>query len=85
MRRAELAILVQVSTFCSRVIFITLMFYRMPSGLVLYFAVSAIFSITESWYIKRYLIKDPPAGAPGVGLDAKALAPVLPVKEGKPA
>ncbi len=48
-------------------VFISLMFYSMPAGLVLYFAVSACWGMLESWYIKKFLIKDsgtsqPPAG-----------------------
>jgi len=42
------------------------LFYTMPSGLVLYFAASAMFSIAETYYIKNFIIKDPPADAPTV-------------------
>ncbi len=48
-------------------ILISLMFYSMPAGLVLYFAVSACWGMLESWYIKKFLIKDPP---PGTGTKA---------------
>ncbi len=34
------------------------MFSRMPAGLVLYFAANAMFGMAESWYIRKYLIKD---------------------------
>jgi len=36
----------------------SVMLYRMASGLMLYFAASAIFGMLESWYIRRFLIKD---------------------------
>ena len=39
-------------------VFISFMFYSMPAGLVLYFAVSACWGMTESWYIRKFLIKD---------------------------
>ncbi|HLX60041.1 MAG TPA: membrane protein insertase YidC [Planctomycetota bacterium] len=52
----------------------SLMFYSMPAGLVLYFAVSACWGMTESWYIKKFLIKD--IGAP--------TAPVTGAGKGKP-
>jgi YidC/Oxa1 family membrane protein insertase len=42
---------------------LSVMFYRLPSGLMLYFAVSAIFGIAESWYIRKFLI-GPPPGSP---------------------
>jgi len=51
-------------------IMFTFMFYQMPAGLMIYFATSAIFSITEAWYIRKFLIKDPGAGSP---------PPVMPV------
>ncbi|MCY3023814.1 MAG: membrane protein insertase YidC [Planctomycetota bacterium] len=45
----------------------TLMFYRMPAGLMLYFAVSAIYGICETWYIRKFLLKDQPAATPPAG------------------
>ena len=39
-------------------VFISFMFYSMPAGLVLYFVVSACWGMSESWYIKKFLIKD---------------------------
>ena len=33
------------------------LFYKMPAGLVLYFAAQSIFSFFESWYVKRYVLK----------------------------
>lgn len=51
---------------------ISFMFYRMPAGLVLYFAASAIFGMFETWYIKKYLIKDVPLQTTSVTV-AKAL------------
>jgi YidC/Oxa1 family membrane protein insertase len=44
-------------------IMFTFMFYGMPAGLMIYFATSAIFSIIEAWYIRKFLIKDPPEGS----------------------
>lgn len=38
------------------------LFYRMPSGLLLYFAASATFGMLESWYIKKYVLKQDPNG-----------------------
>ncbi|MGD0092366.1 MAG: membrane protein insertase YidC [Planctomycetota bacterium] len=38
----------------------SVMLYRMPAGLMLYFAASAVFGMIESWYIRKYLIKDAP-------------------------
>lgn len=43
---------------------IVLMFYRMPAGLVLYFACSASFGLIESWYIKRFVLKVDRHGKP---------------------
>jgi YidC/Oxa1 family membrane protein insertase len=40
----------------------SLLFYSMPSGLVLYFAASAIFGMLETWYIKKHFIKDIASG-----------------------
>lgn len=51
-------------------IMFTFMFYWMPSGLMIYFATSAIFSIIEAWYIRKYLIKEPPAGGTGLATAA---------------
>jgi YidC/Oxa1 family membrane protein insertase len=44
-------------------IMISLMFYNMPAGLILYFTVSSLFGMMETWYIRRFLIKkdDKPA------------------------
>ncbi|HYF51831.1 MAG TPA: membrane protein insertase YidC [Planctomycetota bacterium] len=57
----------------------SIMFYRMPSGLILYFAAQAIFGMLESWYIKKYLIKDDPftpvSGAPATGKPPPAVVP----------
>ena len=39
----------------------SVLFYGMPSGLVLYFAVQAMFGMAEMWYIKKYIVKDTPA------------------------
>jgi len=39
-------------------------FYKMPAGLVLYFAGSQVFSFIESWYIKRFLLKVDRHGKP---------------------
>ncbi|MBI3828063.1 MAG: membrane protein insertase YidC [Planctomycetes bacterium] len=40
------------------------LFYRMPAGLLLYFAASATFGMIESWYIRKYILKkDSPGGA----------------------
>ena len=41
------------------------MFYRMPAGLVLYFAANAFFGMIETWYIRKYLIKPPAPPAAG--------------------
>ena len=38
-------------------IMFSFLFYRMPAGLVLYFAASAIFGMGETWYIRKFLIK----------------------------
>lgn len=47
-------------------IVMSVLFYRVPAGLVLYFATSAICGAFETWYIKKYLIKDDAAaGAAG--------------------
>lgn len=43
---------------------IVLMFYRMPAGLVLYFACSASFGLIEGWYIKRFVLKVDRHGKP---------------------
>jgi len=42
----------------------SVMLYRMAAGLMLYFAASAVFGIIESWYIRKFLIKDGHAPAP---------------------
>ncbi|MFH0939912.1 MAG: YidC/Oxa1 family insertase periplasmic-domain containing protein [Planctomycetota bacterium] len=39
-------------------IMFSVLFYSMPSGLVLYFAASAIFGMLETWYIRKHLIKN---------------------------
>jgi YidC/Oxa1 family membrane protein insertase len=39
-------------------IMISLMFYNMPAGLILYFTVSSLFGMLEMWYIRRYVIKN---------------------------
>jgi YidC/Oxa1 family membrane protein insertase len=39
---------------------ISLMFYNMPAGLVLYFTASACWGMLESWFIKKFVIKAPP-------------------------
>jgi len=45
----------------------SVMLYSMASGLMLYFAASAIFGMLESWYIRKFLIKDgAPVPAPAV-------------------
>jgi membrane protein insertase Oxa1/YidC/SpoIIIJ len=54
------------------------MFYRMPAGLVLYFAANAIFGMVETWYIRKYLIK-PPA-KPAAGPNATATGNAVPAK-----
>lgn len=41
----------------------SIMLYSMPSGLMLYFAASAVFGMLESWYIRKFLIKDTPPPA----------------------
>ncbi|HYG75234.1 MAG TPA: YidC/Oxa1 family insertase periplasmic-domain containing protein [Planctomycetota bacterium] len=46
-------------------VFFTFMFYTMPSGLMIYFAASAVFSIIEAWYIKKYILAAPPSGPAG--------------------
>jgi YidC/Oxa1 family membrane protein insertase len=38
-------------------VFFGFLFYKMPSGLVLYFAASAVFGLLESWYVKRFVLK----------------------------
>lgn len=43
---------------------IVLMFYRMPAGLVLYFACSASFGLLEGWYVKRFILKVDRHGKP---------------------
>ncbi|MNC88394.1 Membrane protein insertase YidC [compost metagenome] len=48
----------------------SLLFYRMPAGLVLYFAISAVFGMFETWYIKKHCIKDAPLA--GAAVPAKA-------------
>jgi len=50
---------------------LSLMFYRMPSGLMLYFAASAIFSILETWYIRKFLLPPDQTAATGA-VPAKA-------------
>lgn len=37
--------------------FFGLLIYRMPAGLLVYFAASATFGMLESWYIKKFVIK----------------------------
>jgi YidC/Oxa1 family membrane protein insertase len=59
-------------------IMMSVLFYRMPAGLVLYFATSAIFGALETWYIKKYLIKDD--GTPGG--PGKVTAVAVPAKAG---
>ena len=54
-------------------LFISVMCYRLPSGLLLYFAASAAFGMLESWYIRKYLIKD--GSGPGAN-------PVKDIKDG---
>ena len=45
----------------------SVLFYMMPSGLVVYFVASSIFGLIESWYIKKRFCPDAPvAGAAGV-------------------
>ncbi len=62
-------------------IMFSLLFYRMPAGLVLYFAVSAIYGMGESWYIKNYLIKDPQPPSPGAAAASGKPPPaVVPAK-----
>ncbi|HEY3321912.1 MAG TPA: YidC/Oxa1 family insertase periplasmic-domain containing protein [Planctomycetota bacterium] len=43
----------------------TFMFYGMPAGLMIYFATSAVFSMIEVWYIRKFLI--PPASVADIG------------------
>jgi YidC/Oxa1 family membrane protein insertase len=59
---------------------ISFIFYRMPSGLVLYFTASSIFGLLENWFIKRYVLK--------IGSDGKPLVPATaatatPAKKGR--
>mgnify|MGYP000464330528 CR=1 FL=1 len=54
-------------------VFFTFMFYGMPSGLMIYFACSAVFSICETWYIRTYLINDKPAAPGGNAANAPQL------------
>jgi len=57
----------------------SVMFYRMPSGLILYFAAQSVFGMLESWYIKKYLVKNDPfepvGGAPATGKPPPAVVP----------
>ncbi|MCK6473257.1 MAG: membrane protein insertase YidC [Planctomycetes bacterium] len=57
---------------------IVLMFYRMPAGLVLYFACSASFGLVESWYIKRFILKVDRHGKPLAEADADAKNDLVP-------
>jgi len=44
---------------------ISFMFYKLPAGLLLYFAASALFGMIESYYIRKFIIKNlPAAGTP---------------------
>jgi YidC/Oxa1 family membrane protein insertase len=44
-----------------------LIFYKMPAGLVLYFAAQSVFTFIESWYIKRFVLKVDIHGKPLAG------------------
>jgi YidC/Oxa1 family membrane protein insertase len=48
-------------------IMFSIMLYRMSSGLMLYFAASAVFGMVETWYIRKHLIKDLPGAATSNG------------------
>lgn len=52
------------------------LFYRMPAGLILYFAASACFGLIETWYIKRFVLKVDKHGKPlataGLPVEPKA-------------
>jgi YidC/Oxa1 family membrane protein insertase len=60
----------------------SLLFYSMPSGLVLYFAASAVFGMLETWYIRKFLIKDEPLAAAS---DKSGKPPPAVVRVGKTA
>ena len=59
-------------------------FYNMPSGLVLYFVASMIFTIVEQWHIRKGLAAEDAAlaaagaGGGGGGGGARAKGPELP-------
>lgn len=57
------------------------LFYRMPAGLLLYFAASATFGMIESWYIRKYVLKtNATAGSSGTAAGASAGSPIPGVK-----
>lgn len=44
---------------------ISVMWYSMPAGLMMYFVISALWSWGESWYIKKFLLHNPNAVVTG--------------------
>jgi YidC/Oxa1 family membrane protein insertase len=40
------------------------LFYRLPSGLILYFAASAVFGLIETWYVRHFVLKVDAHGNP---------------------
>jgi YidC/Oxa1 family membrane protein insertase len=63
--------------------FFSLIFYKMPSGLVLYFAAQAVFGVIEYWYIKKNYLNDintptpPSPGGTNITVTKKPPAPVV--------
>ncbi|MCX7805799.1 MAG: membrane protein insertase YidC [Planctomycetota bacterium] len=53
----------------------SVLFYMMPSGLVVYFVASSIFGLVETWYIKKRFCPDTPAAAGATGVAGAAGVP----------
>ena len=57
-------------------------FYNMPSGLVLYFVASMVFTIVEQWHIRKTLAAEEEAGASAAVAAAASGTPRDPVPGG---